>query len=433
MENFRCLVCDTVGQWENVDEFRLKPENMCMCKNCGFVTYPSQYKTEEEIKEYYREDYRQPPTAGNLYSGQRKLNYHSAFLNDLLREWKEKERKDLVVGEVGAAYGLFLNWIKRNFPEADINGTELTKSYRRNAWHEFGIALTEDFDYSKKYDLIASYKVAEHIMDIDKQLRKQVECLKDDGLFYISVPTWFNRLSNFGVSGFDIEYYYHTNHINVWTRDQFEVLLKKVGLEIIKEDHAMYDNTYLCKRNDELMKEEFDYGNPNVTKKNLERIKAAALFVLDGKFEEAVNAWPDFPHAHTGLYETKRKEFHEKGFEWIEKNFMNKVLSLCHDSSEILGLCGNICMRYDQWEKALEFFSKGLEVRPGSPPFLSSLSQCFRQMSERESNPENKIKLRLEARDSAKYLLEVSKQSEAEALNWIYIDNAQLPMPNEAN
>jgi SAM-dependent methyltransferase len=245
----RCPVCET-NKWTNVDHLRIAAKGMHICDNCGFVSYPKAYKTEDEIKAHYETNYRQCPSVQNAFTGQKKLHIHSAFLTPLLKEWKDKGFKDPVIGEVGAAYGMFLNWIRGHFPEADISGTEYTRSYRRNAWWEYGIKLDVDFDLTKKYDLITSFKVAEHQLDIDLRLREYAQALKPEGFLYISVPLWFHRMTNFGAEGFDLEYYYDKNHINVWTRDHFEYLLSKAGLEIIRTDEWLYDSTYLCKRND---------------------------------------------------------------------------------------------------------------------------------------------------------------------------------------
>jgi len=67
-EKCRCIICDTIGEWENVDQYRPKPEGMHICKNCGFVGYPEKYLNEEEAKAYYAKDYRKPPNIGNLYT-----------------------------------------------------------------------------------------------------------------------------------------------------------------------------------------------------------------------------------------------------------------------------------------------------------------------------------------------------------------------------
>ena len=86
-----CVICGS-NDWTNVDEYRFKPSGMSICNTCSFVSYPVKWKTEEEIKEHYRTDYRNPPTSGNLYSGQRKLHFHNVFLKPLFDEWKKEGR-----------------------------------------------------------------------------------------------------------------------------------------------------------------------------------------------------------------------------------------------------------------------------------------------------------------------------------------------------
>jgi 2-polyprenyl-3-methyl-5-hydroxy-6-metoxy-1,4-benzoquinol methylase len=172
-----CIICEG-NNWENIDHLKLKKVGMHMCKGCGFVSYPDKYKSEEEIKEHYRKSYRPAPQVGNLFTGERKLQYHSMFLEGLLSSWKERGITSPDVCEIGSAYGMFLNWFKSQVPDAKISGTELTESYRRVAFHEYGIELEEDFDNSKKYDMIVSYHVLEHQIAADKKLKEYAENIK---------------------------------------------------------------------------------------------------------------------------------------------------------------------------------------------------------------------------------------------------------------
>jgi len=118
-----CIICGS-NDWENVDQYRLKPEEMNICKKCGFVTYPFKWKSKEHLLEYYRKDYRNPPSASNFHSGLRKVHYHNAFLTEkLFQNWKKSGLENPVVCEVGAAFAMFLKFcIKDNFPKADLNG-----------------------------------------------------------------------------------------------------------------------------------------------------------------------------------------------------------------------------------------------------------------------------------------------------------------------
>jgi tetratricopeptide (TPR) repeat protein len=430
--NMRCPICDNNDHWQNVDQYRIKPSGMSLCMKCGFCSYPEIINKTDQLKEFYREEYRDVPSVNNLFSGQRKLHYHNEFLSDLFKEWIKKGFNP-VVCEVGAAFGMFLHWVKTQLPGAQINGTELTLSFRRNAWHEYGINLTEEMDLNKKYDLIASYKVAEHIPHIDVELRKYAEALSNNGLLYISVPCWFKTMNNFGLSGFSLEYYYHKNHINVWTRKLFETLLKKCGLEVIKENHVYYDSTYLCKRNDSLMFEAHQYEDPFDILDRLDRIKKASMAHDSSKFDEAVKIWPDFPEAQIARYESKRQQYHQQGFEGIHEGYLKTILETSPESAQIVLFVADICMRYSKWELAMQYLDQGIRMRPNDPGALVSLGNCFRHLSEAATDPKDKIRFIKEARDVTRFLKQISFQNSHEAVTWIFNDNARIPMGTETS
>lgn len=427
----KCPICDSHDQWENIDDLRHVKKGMSICKTCGFVSYPSLYKTEEEIKEHYRGD-RSSPTVMNLYTGEKKLHYHEAFLRDLLDTFN-KDDKTRYVYEVGASMGLCLDWVKRRLNNVEVGGTELTKSFRRTAKWEFDIDLEEDFNPKREIDLMMSYKVAEHLLDVDTKLRQNVTHLSKGGLYYISVPIWFGSMYNFGLTGFDLEYYYHTNHVNVWTDKLFRTLLKKVGLEIIKEDHVMYDSTFLCKRNDDLMKEKPEYEDYNEIKEKMAKIKKASEFIEDNKVEEALKVWPDFPHAWQGFYELNRSKFHENGYEWIIENVVNKAIKDCPRSADMQALGADISLRYGKWQEAIKYLNTCLEMRPNNAQFLLALSHCFREAAKQSKEQKVKLHFISEARNVCRHLHSVNTQVKPEAINWIYKDGSQLPLPEEKN
>ena len=430
----RCIICNTQkpDQWVNVDQFRHKASGMCLCNVCGFVSYPTIIENQKDLKEFYREEYRDTPTVNNIYSGQRKLHYHHAFLNDLFNEWRKKKFATPEVYEVGAAFGLFLSWFRGFFPKASLGGTELTTTFRRNAFHEYGVKLSEEFDYSKKHDLIVSYKVAEHIPDMDIELRKYAENLTENGFLYISVPIWFTVLNNFGSSGFSLEYYYHKNHINVWSPKHFDTLLKKCGLEIVKQNHTYYDSTFLCKRNDALMLLPLEFEKPEEVLGWLNKIHLAALAYDAGKFTDAVGHWPFFPEAQVGRYESNRSTAHKNGgWEAVKRDFVEPMLRDCPDNAQIALFAADLMMRYSQWDIAIKQLEKCIEMRPNDPPALIALGHCFRHASTAIEDPAEKLRLFQEARTVTRFLKDTSFQNQHEAITWIFNDNARLPMEGE--
>lgn len=426
-----CSICGA-DDWRNVDEYRLKPDGMAMCMRCGFVTYPSRIAASADVKEFYRAEYRQAPTVQNVYTGQRKLHYHNEFLGELFKGWKKEGRKP-VVFEIGAAFGMFLKWMRDEFPGAEVHGSELTLTYRRCAFHEYGLTLGEDFDPNRQYDLIASYKVAEHIPGIENELPRYAQALKPDGFLYVSVPTWFHTMSNFGTDGFSLEYYYHPNHINVWTRKLFETLLAKSGLEIVKRDTVIYDATYLCRRNDAMKAKDPVHEEPAVILDHLDRIKRAAMLHDQSRFDDAVQTFSAFPDARIAAYEMKRADWHKKGFDAIHAEVLEPALLACPESAKISFFCADLAMRYDRWELAIKYLERTLKQKPNDPGGLMALGHCFRKMGDHSAGDDEKLKFWREAREVMRYLRTVSFQHSQEAITWIFADNAKLPMPTEAD
>ena len=432
METFRCIICDQVGQWENVDRFRHKETGMSLCKKCGFVTYPKICDDLKGMKDFYRDEYRTPPTKENVFSSERKLHYHINFLKDQIDTWSKSGLKNPKVLEIGAALGLFLNWMRNRFPEADLNGTELTKSFIRTAFWVYNIKLKEEADWSKKYDLIMSYKVAEHMPDFDIELKKYADSLTDNGVIYISVPTWFNRLHNFGMGGFTLEYYYDKNHVNVWSRNLFKEVIRKSGLEIIKENFTYYDDTFLCKKNISVLDQTSVYDDPEKRVEELVKIFAAAKSFVTGDFKTTLENWLDTPDAWINHYEMNRGKADKEGWEKIESVFLQPALEHCPGSAHIHNFVGDINMRYNRFNEAIKYFQKALELRPADVISLMGIFHCLKQRSNlMEHDEKSKVGLLKEAMNIAGFVQQNSMQSSHEAITWIMDCASKMPTPLE--
>lgn len=427
-----CPICKNREGWVDVDQFRLKPGGMRLCPKCGFITYPEVVQKAEELKEFYRKEYRPGPTVQNVFTGQRKLNYHANFLDELIQEWKKKKR-NADCFEVGAAFGMFLKWWRDHFPKGRVGGSELTLTMRRVAYHEYGLELLEDFDETRKWDLIASYKVLEHIPHPDRELRRYALALKSDGFLYISVPTWFHAMANFGMDGFSLDYYYDKNHVNVWTRRLFETALRAAGLEIVKSNFVYYDATYLCKRNDSLMQSEPSYEKPEEILEAMGRIYKASMAFDQGKFAEALQHYPAYPDAHIANYEGNRAALHKLGFAGIEEQVLKPALATCPETHKISFFCADIAMRYNEIDRAMEYIKRALEQKPGDPGALVALGHCYRALGQKceKTDFHKAIEYYAQARETMKHLHHCSMQSAHESITWILADAARIPMPSE--
>lgn len=429
-----CPICRTKEtKWKNVDALRLKPQGMSMCEVCGFLSYPSKYRSKAEIIEYYKAEYRAPPNINGIYTGERKIQYHAHFLGNLFNQWRESGRKDIVITDVGSAFGMFLNWVKHMLPNAEVLGVELTTSFVRNAWHLFNIKTIPEFDDSRKYDLISSYKSLEHILDPDVELERYIDALKPDGYLYFSVPIWFDQMKNFGQGGFDIEYYYSPNHINTWTRKHVEGLIKVCGGEVVEENRTFYDTTWLIKRNESLKTKDRTslHEDPEQILESLRRVFEAGGALALGDYAKAVEIWPNCPSAWMAFYEHNRKALHDQGFEKIYTEFLQKAFHATDNDADIHYLAADICARYDQYDKAVLHLNESNKLRPNAPHVFHLLSNCYRTLGKRSKDPETKIQFFDNARKCAKILGDISTQNKGEAMTWMMFDNANIPTPFE--
>jgi SAM-dependent methyltransferase len=427
----RCPNCQS-NDWENVDSARIKPQGMSICRPCGFVSYPNAWKTKEEIFAHYRKDYSPPPTSQNIFSGERKNHFHHAFLNDLFLEWKAAGIDTPRIVEIGAAFGMTLNWIKQIFPKAEIYGTELTTSKRRVAAHSYGIRLDEDFDDTKKYDLIMSYKVLEHQLDPDLELSRYQKALKPSGRLYMSVPTWFDSLINFGLSGFDLECYYDKNHINVWTRKIFEGMLAQTGFEVVKKDTVIYSSTYLCKTNDSLIGAAPVREDLSAMKKTLETVRTCYMLSTENRYQEAIALYPDYPHAWIQLIEMTRKNLQDKGWAWFKENMIEKFIAACPDSPDAFITATDFAMRAEQWSEAIKYCEKALLTKPESPVSLHAMCNIMRELAIRAKDPKEQKHYFEQARNVATHLRQVSTQHFREATDLIFLFDSHLAFKGES-
>jgi SAM-dependent methyltransferase len=400
---------------------------MCICESCGFVTYPDRLD-KETLSDFYEEEYRRPPTWANLCSGERKIHYHAAFLSEQFDKWRKEEKKPRIL-EIGSAFGMFLQWCKKALPDCEVYGTELTTSFVRNAWHIYKIKLDKDFDESLKYDMICSYKVAEHQIDADLELERYRKCLKDDGLLYISVPCWFQNMENFGSAGFSLQEYYHPNHINTWTRAHFENLLSRKGFKVIKSDHVFYNETYLCEKAEPTT--EVHKEDPEVIRDKLDRFKKAADAYMLGDYAKALEHYPAYPMAHAGNYEINRAKFDKQGWEFIHEKVLKPAIAACPRSVEPVMLATDVCLRYNKWEDALGYAQEALKMRPNAVKALLSVSNALRGLAEQTKVEGDKVKFLQESADCLKYLQSVSMQTKADSTTWMMFDNAKIPTPHE--
>jgi SAM-dependent methyltransferase len=428
-EEFECPVCNTIGKWKNVDQFRTKPEGMCICETCGFISYPERFKTEEQIKKFYRDEYRSIPQGGNLISGNRKLQYHEFFLGPLFEEWRMQEIDKPVVGEIGSALGMFLNWIKGKFPQAEIHGTELTTGFKKVAFYEYGIKLEDDFDYTKKYDLITSYHVLEHQMRPDIKLKEYAACLKDNGVFYLAVPVWFQALHTDATASFDLDYYWHPDHFNAWGENHLEWIIAKAGLEPIYKNDTIYGTTYILKKSTKKVEQpKWSFDN---SIKFVETAQKVWLYIQEQKSKAALELYKNCVTAWVHNYEYNRAWFDKHQPElW---HYLDQCIEACPNSADACIFAADVCTRYERLNHAKQYYQMALNKKPNSAAVVMGLSNIARLMALKETNQavrEEHIKSSL---DALRFIRNTAPDMQDKAISWMFHDMNLLNLPEGKN
>ena len=148
---------------------------------------------------------------------------------------KYKKKKIL---DIGAGLGLFLLELKKKWPKANLFALEPSKlmadKCRSNNIDVYETTIEKMDTAKKNFDAITCFELFEHIYDPKLFLKKIYKLLNKNGIFYF---TTLNGL------GFDIQMLgknsnsiYPPYHINFFNPTSIELLLKKIGFNILFVD-----------------------------------------------------------------------------------------------------------------------------------------------------------------------------------------------------
>lgn len=295
----KCYICDETD-WVSLSGAH-RQAKMQVCKKCGNLCHEVEPVDEAKLKDYYRRNYKPVLGIPSLVTTNNKLQYIGAILGPHL-----EGKKGLVCGDIGAATGYVLDWLRRQGHR--VYGSEWVINNRRLSEHFYSVPLAEDLP-DKKYDLLTMYHVLEHLIEPDVKLSKYADMLGPDGRFFISTPKWLGLLEE--ESGTPIQgkaprdtaqgsfdELFHKNHINLFTTRSLRNLFNKAGLTVVDENLDAYGQTYVLRRGEKKPIEPEDWQQV-LDKVNKQRLALELYF--QQKFVEAVKAWPPFPEAWGAL------------------------------------------------------------------------------------------------------------------------------------
>ena len=226
------------------------------CKECGLIFLANPPSRKFLDKFYAYDDEKRQNKESFKLNPLNNFFLRNKFLAKLVNFWgitinqfwatdiNNLSKKKGKILDIGCGVGIFLSEMKKrgwNVNGIEVGG-EVVKAASAKVGH--GRIFREDSGKvykrlkGKKYDVISLWHVFEHLSEIDDTLEKIVKLLKRKGTLVIEVPN--SESFNFKIFRGNWTFLMPPQHLHFWSRESFEILLKKHNLEIITTLYPAY-------------------------------------------------------------------------------------------------------------------------------------------------------------------------------------------------
>ena len=188
-----------------------------------------------------------------LYSDTYFLKTHKNWFNNpdyrlfsfVHKNIKKLLKKDsLAICDLGCGKGVFLKYYRRLDSDSELFGVDLV----RNSYPSINF-ISEDFsrlDINKKFDVMCSFSVIEHLGEPQLFVDKIKKYLSADGVVIIStinnnsmIHKIGHLLKQFGIKS-AYERLYSSHHLQYFTNKSLRFLLEKNGFQVILQENHNY-------------------------------------------------------------------------------------------------------------------------------------------------------------------------------------------------
>jgi len=192
---------------------------------------------------------------GNIYKKTQKIRKKKIFkprvfmIKNILKSYGKMKIDTLM--EIGAGYGWFCELARKEKLAKDIFAIEpnpiLAQACRKIKNITVIQSTIENYETSKKMDVIVNFEVIEHLFDPRSFLKSCYSLLKKKGIFICSTPN-FNGL-DIQILGKDSDNVIGPNHINYFNPQSIIRLLKSIGFRNINvETPGMLDTNIIINK-----------------------------------------------------------------------------------------------------------------------------------------------------------------------------------------
>ncbi len=207
----------------------LNPLTNVICTNCGLIRVDPM-PTDAELDRYYTDHYRLhyqstlEPTPKTIERGMSGAKTRLSYLSKLIKPGAR-------VLDIGAGGGEFLAEAKRLGFE--VEGVEPSVGFARYAERTYGvkvhIAPLMKIDFGgRKFDLIHSFHVFEHLRDPFASMKLVHSLLAPGGYFYVAVPNMAEKRTPTGM--------FHFAHVHGFAYESLRMMAEKAGFEWVPSE-----------------------------------------------------------------------------------------------------------------------------------------------------------------------------------------------------
>jgi 2-polyprenyl-3-methyl-5-hydroxy-6-metoxy-1,4-benzoquinol methylase len=237
--------------------------------NCTICQKKSSfYKTLEDVELYYCKNCNHRFTDNN--SIKKKENYSKIYFNEKRPNWFKNPDTNLFnylykiiinyklnssIIDIGCGNAALLKYLYKKTKKFNLEGIDHFKNKSKNIKFYSGDIFKKKI--KKKYDIVISVMVIEHIWNLDKFLKEQIKLCKRNGLIInvtINENSFLYKIARFlNIIGYSkaMNMLYEKHHLNHFSKNSLECLHKKYQLKIIRNEESQFniDSLTLPKNN----------------------------------------------------------------------------------------------------------------------------------------------------------------------------------------
>ena len=218
--------------------------DVAKCSNCDFL-FTNPVPVVSEIGKYYESDVY--VSHSNTKTGLKNFVYH------LVRNFTLQRKIDLVkryvsrgtLMDIGSGAGYFLN--KARGSGYSSFGLEPSKEVREGAIESFGLDVKDISELhtlsDKSVDVITMWHVLEHVYDLNRDVQRMLDVLKDDGVLIVAVPnpgSWDAKFYGDLWGGWDVP-----RHLYHFTEKDVRTLFDRHKAEVVEVKPMQFDPVYV--------------------------------------------------------------------------------------------------------------------------------------------------------------------------------------------